>query len=338
MLTKYNPSLRVTGLLTKILLPFFVFAFCLASATANGEAQSQTHATPQRIVVFPLFAEEMLLEMIGPERIVYVGHKNFENGEGYSPMMELAKDIEGRYWNMTIDETILALNPDLIVLEEDFLRDYAEIWPDLYQANIPFVFLDSPKTIDDVRDVLIDLGEIVGTPEKAAQMSEDMEADLAHITENVSTVPEEKRKHVFHYVYHTNDYASAEEEASTAFYRQSLFTMVANAAGIIAEGPDTDDWADGEPEEWLVRTNPDIITFDYGQYDTDGSLYDISGQYHDAFINDLLTNPKLSNVTAIKNRAIYPLRLFQSQLIVHSVEELAWLAYPDLFLENRLVP
>ena len=268
---------------------------------------------------------------IGPERIVYVGHEYLKNGEEYSPMMELAKDIEGRYWNMSIDEKILAFNPDLILLEESFSHDYAEIWPDLYQANIPFAFQDTPKTIDDVRDVLIELGKIVGAPEKAAQMSEAMEADLAHITEVVATVPEEKRKHAFHYVYRTNDYRSAEEEASTKFYRQSLFTMAAHAAGIIAEGPDTEEWVDGEPEDWLVETNPDIITFDYGYFDTDGSIYDITGQYHEAFINDLLTNPKLSNVTAIKNHAIYPIRLFESQLIVQSAEELAQLAYPELF-------
>ena len=30
---------------------------------------------PQRIVVFPLFAEEILYELVEPERIVYVGHR-----------------------------------------------------------------------------------------------------------------------------------------------------------------------------------------------------------------------------------------------------------------------
>ena len=335
----------------KELLLFLVISLCVGYAgsgivNASGEAQNpvQIPDMPQRIVVFPLFAEEMLLEMVGPDRIVYVGHEYFENGEACSPTMGLTKNIEGRYWNMSIDERIFAHNPDLIVLEEVFSSDYAEIWPELYQASIPFLFLDKPKTIEDIRDVLITLGAAVGEPEKAARMVEDMEAGLAQIAAIVSAVPEEKRVRVFHCVYHTNDYRSQEEKPFTIWYRRNSFTMTAYAAGVIDEGPDTvdsvdgepADWVqvDGEPEDWLLEANPDIITFDFAHYDTDGSIYEVTGLYHDKFINDLLDNPKLATVSAIQNHAIYPIRLCESQFIVRSAETLAQLAYPDLFAEK----
>ena len=35
---------------------------------------------PQRIIVFPVYAEEILLELINKDRIIYVGHEYFENG------------------------------------------------------------------------------------------------------------------------------------------------------------------------------------------------------------------------------------------------------------------
>jgi ABC-type Fe3+-hydroxamate transport system substrate-binding protein len=318
---------------TKMLLYILFLSFCVGGLGnvimyASGETQSQVQIsdTPKRIVVFPLFAEEMLLEMIGPDRIVYVGHEYFENGEVCSPTMELTKNIQGRGWDRSDEEVVLALNPDLIVLEEGSPRYYKKIFPKLSRTNTSFLFLNEPKIIEEIRNVLIDLGSDVGAPEKAAQMVEDMEAGLAQIAAIVSAVPAEKRARVFHYVYYTNDYRSEEEEPFTRWYRQNSFTMTANAAGVIAEGPDTEDSVDGEPEDWLIEANPDIITFDYAQYDIDGSIYDLTGQYHDAFINDLLTNPKLSNVPAIKNRAIYPIRLCQSQLIVLSVKELAQLA------------
>jgi len=336
---------------TKILLVFLAFSLyvgylgsVITNASSEVQSQMQIPDTPQRIVVFPLFAEEMLLEMIGPDRIVYVGHEYFENGEGCSPTMELTKNIEGRYWDMSIDESILAHNPDLIVLEESFSSDYTEIWPELYQASIPFLFLDTPKTIEGIRDVLIALGAAVGEPEKAAQMVEDMESGLAQIAAIVSTVPEEKRVRVFHYVYHTNDYRSKEEKPFTIWYRRNSFTMTAHAAGVIAKGPDIEYsadgvpkdwvWVDGEPEDWLMEANPDIITFDFIQYDTNGAIFEVTGLYHDRFINDLLGNPKLANIPAIKNRAIYPIRLCESQFIVRSAKELARLAYPHLFLEK----
>jgi ABC-type Fe3+-hydroxamate transport system substrate-binding protein len=338
---KNIPFSALSSFFTKILLPFLALSLCVgcsgrAMANADGEAQGRMQIlnTPQRIVVFPLFAEEMLLEMIGPDRVVYVGHEYFENGEAYSPTMELAKNIQGRGWDMSDEEVILTLNPDLIVLEESSPFYPNRVFPELYQTNTPFLFPNEPKTIEEIRSALIDLGGEVGAPEKAAQMVADMDAGLAQIAEIVSAVPEEKRARVFHYVYYTNDYRSEEEEPFTRWYRQNSFTMTACAAGVIAEGPDTEDSVDGEPEDWLIEANPDIITFDYAQYDIDGSIYDLTGQYHDAFINDLLNNPKLSNVPAIKNYAIYPIRLFESQLIVQSAKELAQLAYPNLFSEK----
>lgn len=328
----------ISTLLKKKLLSFLIIALCVGHSeniitNARGEAQSQAHLSdkPQRIVVFPLFAEEMLLEMIGSDRIVYVGHEYFENGEAFSPTMELTKDILGRDLDIVDEELILDLNPDLVILQDGSLFDHTKYFPELYQANIPFLFLSKPKTIEDIRGLLLDLGEIVGAPKKAAQMVEEMEAGLAQITEIVSDIPEEKRARVFHYVYFTNDYRSEEEKPYTTWYRQNSFVITARAADVIAEGPDTEAWIIGGPEERLIEANPDIITFDYEEYYTWGSVYDTTGLYHDEFINDLLNNPKLSNVPAIKNKAIYPIRLCESQFVVLSAKELAQFAYPDLF-------
>ena len=330
---------------TKTLLFSLVFSLCVGYSGnimtyANGEAQSPQSIpdSPQRIVVFPLFSEEMLLEMVGPERIVYVGHEYFDNGEGYSPTMDLTKNIDGRYWDMSVDERIIAHNPDLIVLEEGFFCDYMEIWPQLYRARIPFLFLDTPETIEDIRDVLLALGAEVGESEKATQMVEDMDAGLAQITEIVSSIPEEERARVFHYVYYTDDYRGKDEDAYATWHRQNSFAMTARASGVIAEGPDTEAWIIGGPEERLLEANPNIITFEYVHYDTNGSISDVAGPNNDKNINNtinaLLTNPALADVPAIKNRAIYPIRLCESQFIVQSAQELAQLAYPHLFPEK----
>lgn len=325
-------SKHFTKTLLYILVVFMCFGFSQnAVKHVLGETLTQTQIpdAPQRIVVFPLFAEEMLLEMIGPDRIVYVGHPYYQNGETYSPTMELTKNIKGQYWDMANEDEILALRPDMIILEKSYSRDYSEIFPKLAQADIRFLFLDTPRSIADIRNTLMYLGEKVDKLEKANQMAEKMDAGLARIADVVSGVPLENRAHVIYY-----EYWNSEDGRSTKWFRQNSFIMAAQAAGVIALGPSTTDFVLTNANALLIKQNPDIITFDYTDYDTDGSICGIAGSHIDDFISSLLTDSQLSNVTAIRNHAIYPIRLCESQFIVQSAMELAQLAYPDRFAKQ----
>ena len=315
-----------------LLVVFMCFACSLSAVThALGETLSQVQIpdAPQRIVVFPLFAEEMLLEMVGPDRIVYVGHPYYQNGETYSPTMELTKNIKGQYLNMADEDEILALHPDMIILGKSYSRDYSEIFPKLAQTDIPFLFLDTPRSIADIRNTLVNLGEKVGSSEKANHMIETMDNELAKIAEIVSDVPAETRAHVIYY-----EFWNSEDGRSTKWFRQNSFVMAAQAAGVKASGPSTTDFILTNAKDLLIKQNPDIITFDYTDYDTDGSICGIAGSHIEDFTSSLLTDSQLSHVTAIRNHAIYPIRLCESQFIVQSAMELAQLAYPDQFTKQ----
>ena len=297
---------------------------------ACGEIQSKVKIpeTPQRIVVFPLFAEEMLLEMIGPDRIVYVGHEYHENGEAHSPTMMLTEHIPGNDWQNTGNEELLELEPDLVVLSEEFLIDYEMIYPELVQKNIAFFFLNTPETIEDIKNNLLILGEVVDAPEKAAQMVRDMEASLSQITEIVASVPDEQRMRAAYWG-REPQFPSGEE----CRYFPNNFSIIAHAAGVInASGSDTDYKAISL--EQLVEWNPDLLTVIPVDYNSDGSICEISDDFVNKFIASFLNQPELSSVTAIRNRNVHPLRLSNSQFIVQSVKDLARLAYPNLFREN----
>lgn len=54
-------------------------------------------SVPQRIIVLPFFAEEILLSMIGPDRIIGIGHEYLDNGEAISPTMPLTRQIDAVY-------------------------------------------------------------------------------------------------------------------------------------------------------------------------------------------------------------------------------------------------
>ena len=76
----------------------------IATAHARGDAnkQEQFPRAPERIIVLPLSAEEILLEMIGPERIVGAWHEYLEGAEVFTPTMGLTK---GMQHEIDIDDT-----------------------------------------------------------------------------------------------------------------------------------------------------------------------------------------------------------------------------------------
>lgn len=320
-------------LFTKMVLPFLALFLCASFSgnvitDARGEVQSQIQIpdTPQRIVVLPLLAEEMLFEMIEPDRIVGVGHEYLENGEAYSPTMELTKHLRNGLWIYDVEE-ILDLEPDLVVLWKGDSRDvdysdYETLLLKLEQAGIAVLLLDVPESFSDIMSTVVTLGEAVGAPEKADRMVLDMKATLAQITEIVSRIPEEKRVRATYY-----------EPASPECFRVNDFHIIARAAGVtMASGSDTDYMEMNE--ELLVAWNPDLIIVSPIEYDGP-EVYDIGSDYEEQAIARVLNNPRLSHVKAVQNGNVHPLPIYNSQYVVQSIMALAQLAYPDLFLEKE---
>ena len=131
---------RVTSLITCVL-----YLLCLIyghNASAESE-HSRSNTTPQRIVVFPLYAEEILFELVEPERIVYVGHRFVESGIGVWPTMEACRNVKGECWQKTSEEEILTLRPDLLIFGAALQDEFDEIFPLLAASGI---------SIDKVRD------------------------------------------------------------------------------------------------------------------------------------------------------------------------------------------
>lgn len=315
---KNLPSLTFT---VAIFLVLSVFATAFSYGETNSEAQItlRTPEMPGRIVVMPIFAEEMLLEMIGPERIVGVWHEYYENGSIYTPTMALTKNMQH---GLSIDdaESILALAPDLVVLYKGNFYDYTTLLPALEESCIPALFLETPANFNDVISSLTLLGEVVGAREKADEMVIDVETRLRQLAEIVSNIPEKKRMRVTHYQEH---------------YPLSVYDVIADAASVISDRGTVFKERHSDhleiDDQLLAEWNPDLITITAYSTDTDGSILDIGDQYTDRYSSYLLNDKDLSSVAAIKNRNIHPLGIYTSQYMVKSATDLAKLAYPDLF-------
>ena len=76
---------------------------------SNTVAYAENSKTPNHIVVFPVWAEEILLELVDTDCIVWVGHPYLEEAETYWPTMKDTKEICGSIWQETDDSEICLL-------------------------------------------------------------------------------------------------------------------------------------------------------------------------------------------------------------------------------------
>lgn len=287
---------------------FFLIALLLVlliSLSCHAEVHAETESSdkPTRIVVFPLFAEEMLLEMVGADRIVFVGHPYVENGEAYSLAMDLARNIPGGYWTMCEETDFLPLGPDLIILSADLLDAYehGSLFPTLAKEDIPIIFLDTPRDLIGVKNCIFTLGECVGEMETAIEMIQKIETEMQYIEETIRTL-------------------SITDDLKAVYYDpwQETFCDVARVCNAISPfGADQDFVVidDRVVADW----NPDVIFFNPVWFDTDGSILEVGGQYAESIHNALQSNVHLQSTNAILNEKIYPLNVHSSQYIIDTI-------------------
>lgn len=149
-----------------------------------------SNSLPQRIVVFPRFAEEILFELVKPEQIIYVGHEYFKEGESYWPTMSVSRFCSGNIWQNSDEEEILSMNPDLIIFSSELQIDFSEIFPEIANSDVSLLFVDTPQNVDDIIELILLLGDTVKENERAISMVDKMTSSIDLINRIVDTAPE----------------------------------------------------------------------------------------------------------------------------------------------------
>lgn len=269
-----------------------------------------SNSLPQRIVVFPRFAEEILFELVKPEQIIYVGHEYFEEGESYWPTMSVSRFCSGNIWQNSDEEEILSMNPDLIIFSSELQIDFPEIFPEIANSDVSLLFVDTPQSVDDIIELILLLGDTVKENERAISMVDKMTSSIDFINRIVDTVPEA-------------------EHINVALYGEPnpFFTIATEMAGV--NGVYCSDI------DMLKQLNPDIILILPYCFDTDGSLYHIGKAYADDSIEQIKHRLKNTDIKAITEEKIYTLDFSGSQYITECAFRLIELSYPGLFTNDR---
>lgn len=149
----------------------------VAAVAASGAAA----ASPQRIASMNLCTDQMALMLVGPARMASISFLGADPAES-----ALAEDAKGIPINHGLAEEIIAAKPDL-VLTGRYTTGFAKTL--LRRLGYPVIEVDSPNTIDGIRDVFMTVGEAVGEADRARGLLADMDRRLQAVTAPHSAGP-----------------------------------------------------------------------------------------------------------------------------------------------------
>lgn len=269
-----------------------------------NNASITVSAAPQRIASQTLGTDEILLAICDPKRVV--AFSNLALDPKYSNVVAEARATNSPAVGNA--EDILRLKPDLI-----FVASYsrAEIVEQLQAAGAPAFHFANFDRIEDVRTNIRSVGYVIGEDERAAQLIQKMDEELARI--RARTPPGERRPRVM-------SYGGSGYTAGA----NTLFDDIIRHAGAINVSVEND--IDGFRKisaEQVLAWQPDYIV--------------IAGNGGDEQMEEarreLLLNPAVAATNAARNNRIVVMdtrhSLTVSHHIVRAVEDLANALYGD---------
>lgn len=270
---------------------------------------------PQHIVGTTANIEEVLLELVSPERIAAISEQNLD--KEYSLMPTEAARVKKVIPNLPPLETIIAQHPDLVFMQ---IRSNQAAADTLTEMGIRVFRMKTPVTLPMIRDRIRKMSVAVGETERGNLMLQKLDEKIAAVQKRTAAIPEEKKKVVILY-------SSLGATGSAT----GLFHHLCEESGVVNGGASTGiAHAERISDERIVKVNPDIfIVADEGA----------ANEYGRATARKIMEDMALKNVKAVRDqRFIYlkaKYRASNSQHFGDAVTLIAKGAYPELFEDAK---
>jgi iron complex transport system substrate-binding protein len=141
----------------------------------TGPAAAADPARPQRVVSLNLTADEVLVEILPPERLV--GVTGFADEVGTSNVVGRVPAGTARF-PRTDMERLVALKPDLVVVSEYTDADFLKV---LERSGLRAHRMRGLDSLEGFREAILALGDAVGEPEAAARLVARYDARLREL-------------------------------------------------------------------------------------------------------------------------------------------------------------
>jgi len=274
----------------------------------DGAGRTLTLDTPpQRIASVSLGADEILLPLVGPERLAGVSYMAPDPA-----ISNVADALDGvARADLSGDpELLISLDADLVVLAA---YNNPAALDQLLDADVPVFVLDDFNTLDDIRANIRLLGEATGTEIRAEALIAQMDARLEAVQQAVAGLPPVRALYY--------------EPGGITYGPGSTVDQIITLAGgvnVVAE-------ADLGPyplidAEFVIAADPDVILL--------GGWYAASGDPLAA----LLADPAFADLRAVQTGRVVPIvdahLTNVSHHIASGVEDVARALYPEAFPEE----
>lgn len=262
-------------------------------------------------------------EVMGRDGWVPYGDYEFVSVED-----ELAKDVAVvSSFSGYNKELVTALEPTLILVESNMQYSMYE---ELLAEGFNVLFFN-PVTVDDVFDMMIEIGDAAGVVDRANQLVDGYRADIAEIQVVTATLPKVK---VYLEIGHRITYDDGAYGPYATGHGSPFDQMVEIAGGV-----NVFDLLDGDyvevTNEDIVAANPDVILSPMWPNAQDG---EVTTQY------EIMTREGFDGISAVQTSRVYfydssLFKRFGPRTIV-AIKKLAYLLHPYYFTnpENSVSP
>lgn len=268
---------------------------------------------PERIVTYTSGADEVLLGLVPPERLVAVN-----DGLADPRMSNIADLVAGIPRTIPRNppvELVMSLRPDLVIVQDWIQADNIASLRDL---GMKVVVCRSPRKIDDIKNTIKIMAAAVGEPQRGERLIGMMDSELAKIAAKVEAQPQEKRHKRIAIISVMHGFGGVDSLVED-ICRYAQCEEVKILAGVKKGQPIT--------KEKLVAGNPDFMLFPV--YKNDGRTSE------ERFGAEFMRDPSFVTLSAVKQdhvRRPWARYLYNiSQNFVFAVQEVAKALYGDEF-------
>ena len=153
----------------------------------------------------------------------------------------IAKHALEFHRNTSDAEEIYLMQPDLVLAGQWTAQASVQMLRDL---GIPVEVFQPETTMDDIRNNIIKMGDILGHPKRAQEMVSKFNADLDDLQSGITTRPRAA-------LYYANGYTTGDQTLAGQILSAAGFENIANEVGIT--------WGANMPLEQLVILQPDVV-------------------------------------------------------------------------------
>lgn len=265
---------------------------------------------PKRIYATTISLEEILVDLVPPERIVAISEPalNQEN----SLIVDKAMKVAVRVPQHVSVEQLLKLHPDLVIAQETNAKEYVQ---SLQDVGLKVFVSKVPITTEQVKKRIRNMAIAVGEKEQGDEMLAAFDAKLKHIRDVTDKIPEKKI---------VMGYSPLGVFGSS----NGIFHAICTEAGVI-NGAAKAGLTRGEhlSKEKIIAVNPDAFLFPSDMPMQGGDMKGV--------MREVMQDPALQKVKAVQNNCyVYTKDRYRYAASQHFADAALLIArgvYPEYF-------